>query len=221
MHRNKVLELLNSYKENLSNSGRSSVATKYETSSSKSENTPSSSISTPISSRVSELQEVDTVLDFIKNNKDCFMRENSKGHLTGSAWLLNPSCDKALLMHHKKLKLWLQPGGHADGDSDLLSVAIKEAQEESGILDIEPVKPEIFDVDIHWVDHNCPHGYHYHYDIRFLLRATKTEKFVQNHESLGLKWMGIDELLSTPQEASVQRLTKKWQLCFDEVLAGN
>ena len=83
------------------------------------------------------------MLEFIKINEDCFERELKIGHITGSAWLINKSGDQALLMHHMKLDKWLQPGGHADGDTDILAVAIKEAQEESGIKAIEPVMNEI------------------------------------------------------------------------------
>ena len=88
------------------------------------------------------------MLSFIDANEDCFERSLEIGHVTGSSWLLNKAGDKALLMHHRKLNKWLQLGGHADGDSDILAVALKEAQEESGITSIEPVNNRIFDIDI-------------------------------------------------------------------------
>ena len=73
------------------------------------------------------------VLQFVCNTPDCFERTHVSGHITGSAWLINPAGDKTLLTLHRKLKLWVQPGGHADGDGNVLHVAMREAQEESGI----------------------------------------------------------------------------------------
>ena len=93
----------------------------------------------------------------------CFERSLDKDHFTASSWLIDKSANKVLLMHHRKLDKWLQLGGHADGDSNLLRVAIKEAQEESGIQDIKPVHKHIFDIDIHDVPG------HRHFDVRFLL----------------------------------------------------
>lgn len=189
VHRNDLLEKLSRYKQKLiSLNSNNTLDTK------------------------SEITDVETIINFIKKYPDCFDREQSYGHITGSAWLLNTTQEKALLMHHRKLKLWLQPGGHADGDSDILHVAIKEAQEESGIAEVEAIDTEIFDVDIHHVDHGCSHGLHYHFDIRFLLKAKYTDKFVANHESLGLKWNTLDELNQQPDlNSSVKRLAKKWE----------
>lgn len=158
-----------------------------------------------------ELKKIDKVIDFVNEYPNCFERTNSIGHITGSAWLLNPSMDKALLMHHKKLNMWLQLGGHADGDGDILQVSLKEAEEESGIEDIVPLSGDIFDLDIHWVDHKCPHGFHYHFDIRFLLKAN-TENYVQNHESLGLKWHTFSEIINSNYDAGVKRLAYKWSI---------
>ncbi|WP_341749260.1 NUDIX hydrolase [Candidatus Tisiphia endosymbiont of Sialis lutaria] len=91
------------------------------------------------------------MLDFLDNCENPFSRETKEGHFTSSGFLLNSSKTKFLLMHHRKLGKWLQPGGHCDGNNDLLAVAIKEAQEESGILDIEPVSKQIYDIDVHFI----------------------------------------------------------------------
>ena len=89
------------------------------------------------------------VIHFVANTPDCFSRSHASGHITGSAWLLSPDGSMALLTLHRKLGKWLQLGGHADGDADILRVAMREAQEESGISGIVPVSAHIFDVDIH------------------------------------------------------------------------
>ena len=78
------------------------------------------------------------IISFVKKHKDCFERSLEIGHITASCWLLNNDHTKALLMHHTKLDMWVQPGGHCDGDSDVVAVALKEAREESGIQGIEP-----------------------------------------------------------------------------------
>ncbi len=150
------------------------------------------------------------MLSFIDANEDCFERSLEIGHITGSSWLLNKAGDKALLMHHRKLNKWLQLGGHADGDSDILVVALKEAQEESGINSIEPVSNGIFDIDIQKIPAYKSIAEHLHYDVRFLLKVTSDETFQVNSESNELRWIGKnrEELLSS--EPSVARMFDKW-----------
>jgi 8-oxo-dGTP pyrophosphatase MutT (NUDIX family) len=113
-------------------------------------------------------------------------------------------------MHHRKLNLWVQLGGHCDGDANVLAVAIKEAQEESGIMHIEPLSLQIFDVDIHLIPANAKEAEHYHYDIRFLLGAQSDEEFVQNSESKELRWISKDAKQMPTNERSVVRMFEKW-----------
>jgi 8-oxo-dGTP pyrophosphatase MutT (NUDIX family) len=152
------------------------------------------------------------MLQLLKNSR-CFFRDCTPAHFTASAWLINKTGDKSLLLHHRKLNLWLQPGGHADGDTDLLAVAIKEAQEESGIEAIVPVYPDIFDLDIHAVGTAGAPDYLEHYDVRFLLQVQSDEALVGNAESLDLKWLGIDDEWPTDRW-SVIRMRNKWALDF-------
>lgn len=153
----------------------------------------------------------DQIIAFIKKHNNCFDRDLSIGHITGSCWLLNKDCSKALLMHHRKLNKWLQLGGHADGESDILQVAIKEAQEESGVDFIIPIDQNIFDIDVHFIPGNDKEKEHFHYDIRFLLRIDSDEKIKPNFESKEMRWFSFDELLQTMQEKSILRMCKKWQ----------
>lgn len=85
-----------------------------------------------------------------------------------------------LFLHHTKLDTWFQLDEHCDGDSDVLAVTIKEAQEESGIMGIEPVQGKIFDINIHCIPENKRDKAHDHYDVRFLLQVTSDEQLVQN-----------------------------------------
>ena len=150
------------------------------------------------------------MLAFIKQYPNCFERSLEVGHITASAWLLNKDESKVLLMHHAKLQLWVQLGGHCDGESDVLAVAIKEAQEESGILNIVPVSSEIFDIDIHLIPENKKEKAHYHYDVRFLVRVDSDQDFVKNNESLELKWFDKDRSQLPTQNRSVVRMFEKW-----------
>lgn len=150
------------------------------------------------------------ILSFIRTHPDCFERTLPIGHITASAWLLNKAGTHALLMHHMKLNNWFQLGGHCDGESDVLAVAIKEAQEESGIQGIEPVSPDIFDIDVHLIPENPREKAHYHYDIRFLLQVTSDEDFIKNSESKELRWINKDPKELPTTGISVTRMFKKW-----------
>lgn len=152
------------------------------------------------------------IIDFVNAHEDCFERSLSIGHVTASCWLINKDGSKALLMHHSKLDRWFQLGGHCDGNPDVLSVALKEAQEESGIMGIEPVTSEIFDIDIHLIPDNPKEKAHYHYDIRFLLQVVSDEEIVQNRESKELRWIGKNRQELPTDNPSVIRMFEKWSM---------
>ncbi len=150
------------------------------------------------------------MITFMKLHPNCFDRSLEIGHFTASAWLVNKDNSKALLMHHAKLNDWLQLGGHADSNPDLLAVAIKEAQEESGILNIIAKSDEIFDIDIHLIPANSKDKAHYHYDVRFLLQSVSDEPLIQNHESHELRWINKDKSELPTHSWSVVRMFEKW-----------
>ncbi|NRA45802.1 MAG: NUDIX hydrolase [Oligoflexales bacterium] len=149
------------------------------------------------------------MLSFLQENGDEHLRSCQQGHFTASALLLNKDMTKALLMHHTKLDRWFQLGGHCDGNSDVLGVAIKEAQEESGIEHIKPVSDGIFDLDIHKIPELKGDPEHLHFDIRFLLEVESDECVVQNRESKELKWFSKSDSIPT-DNPSVLRLISKW-----------
>ncbi|MBL6448359.1 NUDIX hydrolase [Fulvivirga sp. 29W222] len=133
-------------------------------------------------------------LSFIERNINCFERSLKEGHITGSAWIINETSTKALLTHHHKLNRWLQLGGHADGDPDIINVATKEALEESGLKSIRLVSKSIFDIDIHTIPARKADPEHLHYDIRFLFKADENEPLVISSESKDLAWVEMDKL---------------------------
>ena len=147
---------------------------------------------------------------FVRRHADCFERSLLVGHITGSAWLVNQAGTHVLLTHHRKLDMWLQLGGHADGDADVLAVAMREAREESGIHEIAAVAPEVFDVDVHAIPERKGVPEHDHYDIRFLLTTAGSERTQVSDESNELRWVAMDELDELDVDASVRRMRAKW-----------
>ena len=135
------------------------------------------------------------------------------GHLTGSAWLASADGRRVLLTHHRKLGRWLQLGGHADGDADLARVALREAEEESGLHDLV-VEPHIFDLDRHRIPARGDEPEHWHYDVRFVVRATGGEDFVVGEESHALAWRDIAALADDEAaDESLRRMARKWLAC--------
>ncbi|GJM07358.1 MAG: NUDIX hydrolase [marine bacterium B5-7] len=145
------------------------------------------------------------MLAFIETHPDCFERHCLPGHITGSAWLLNSDHTAVLLTHHKKLGKWLQLGGHSDGDPNTLNVALREAQEESGIDAITPLSDAIFDIDIHEIPAFGEEPAHLHYDVRFMLQAA-CENVTLSDESHALRWVRPDEAKQLTLDASVRRM---------------
>ena len=154
---------------------------------------------------------------FVAGNARCFERSLLSGHVTGSAWLVDPPGRQVLLTRHRKLGIWVQLGGHADGDPDTLAVARREAEEESGLAAIETVDDAIFDLDIHLIPARASEPAHFHYDVRYLFRATKGTRFRVSSESSALAWVPVDSLADTTtpsdftSEASMLRMALKWQ----------
>ncbi|WP_425507964.1 NUDIX hydrolase [Tahibacter caeni] len=147
---------------------------------------------------------------FMRGHADAAERELAFGHLTGAAWLVSRDGLRVLLTHHRKLQRWLQLGGHADGDVDLVAVARREAEEESGLRDLA-IEPAIFDLDRHWIpDHGNVPG-HWHYDLRYVVRCCGDERFAVSEESLALAWRDIAAMIGSPDyDESLQRMARKW-----------
>jgi 8-oxo-dGTP pyrophosphatase MutT (NUDIX family) len=149
-------------------------------------------------------------LAFLDEAERPFDRAHEQGHFTGSAWLVDAEGKHVLLTHHRKLNRWLQLGGHADGDSDLAAVALREAHEESGLVDLI-AEPEVFDVDKHWIPERRGEPGHWHYDVRYVVRASARDEFVVSDESLDLAWVSIRALADAADtDDSLRRMARKW-----------
>lgn len=139
------------------------------------------------------------------------MRAHRIGHFTGSAWVVSRDGARVLLMHHRKLQRWLQPGGHADGDTDLARVALREAVEETGLNGLQLLDGGIFDLDRHEIPARGDEPAHWHYDVRFVVRAGVDERFVANEESCALAWRDIGAVADDAAvDPSVQRMAQRW-----------
>ncbi len=155
-----------------------------------------------------EATAVDRFEAFVSSEPHCFLRDCWSGHVTGSAWVVNPQRSHVLLTHHRKLDRWLQLGGHSDGDGDTLRVARREAREESG-LTVVPLSDELFDIDIHLIPARGNDPAHHHFDARFALAAV-SEDFRVSDESHALRWVRIDEITGVTREPSMLRMAGKW-----------
>ena len=151
---------------------------------------------------------------FVAGQPRCFERDCfDDGHVTASALVLDEHGKRGLFTLHAKLGRWLQLGGHADGNPDLLAVACREATEESG-LTVVPAWAEPIDVDVHAIPAWRNEPAHQHYDVRFLLRADRAAPTV-TAESLALQWVPLDAVATLTEEASILRLVAKGRQCLD------
>ena len=149
---------------------------------------------------------------FLAESRDHFSRANTIGHFTASAMVMNPGLTATLFTHHLKLDKWLQLGGHVEeDDTDILSAAIREAAEESGIANITAWSPEIFDLDAHAIPAHPAKNEpaHMHFDVRFLLIAPE-DAYTVSDESHALKWFTLDEV-ATFTAPEMVRMAAKWR----------
>lgn len=156
-----------------------------------------------------ELAIKERFLALIDSNSECLYRHNIPGHLTASAWIVDKTGEFALFTLHKKLNLWLQLGGHADGHGNLLEVAQREATEESG-LNVIPYAATIFDLDIHEIPAYGTEPAHEHYDARFIFIADQSEQLTVSPESKDLRWFHLTEVNANQFDDSVCRMRDKW-----------
>ena len=142
------------------------------------------------------------------SHPDCFHRSCRLGHITGSAWVVDTTGDRVLLVYHRKLGRWLQPGGHCDGDPDALAVALRETCEESG-LDVRSLDDTIFDIDVHGIRPVAASPGTSTSTCASWLRA-EHDRFAVSEESHALAWVPAAGLGALTDEESVLRMARKW-----------
>lgn len=155
------------------------------------------------------------MLQLLKTQPDIFTRENEVAHFTASSWLLNREHTKVLMIYHNIYHSWAWTGGHADGEEDLLAVAIREAQEETGVKEIQTVDDAIFSIETLTVDGHEKRGRyvpsHLHLNVTYLLEADEAEVLrIKPDENSGVKWFSLEEALEACSEPwMVERIYKK------------
>ena len=162
-----------------------------------------------------EMRDKQEILRFLERNDDAFLRQNRIAHMTASAWVVNPGRDKVLMVYHKIYDSWSWTGGHADGEEDLLAVALREVTEETGVTHVRPVSKDIFSLETLTVDGHEKRGEyvpsHLHLNVTYLLEADDTEALrVCEDENKGVAWFGLDEaLLASTEPWFVKRIYGK------------
>ncbi len=152
------------------------------------------------------------IVRFVEAHVDCFERSCLEGHLTGSAWVVDPRRERVVLTHHRKLDRWLQLGGHADGDPDLLAVALREAREEAGLERLRPLGRAPFDVDRHRIPARGAVPEHWHLDLRFLIEADPAEPLEVSDESHDVAWVPLAEVERLNPSESMLRMVRKTRI---------
>lgn len=163
---------------------------------------------------------------------DVYTRDNVTAHMTASAWIVNCERTKVLMVYHNIYNSWSWTGGHADGEKNFLSLALREAKEETGVQHIKPVFDDIFSVEVLTVDGHEKNGKyvssHLHLNVTYLLEADENDTLhICEGENSGVKWFTLDKALEASSEPwFVERIYKKLNQKLEKVIedeknAGN
>lgn len=150
------------------------------------------------------------MLRFLEQNSNALLRENAVAHFTASAWVLNQDESRLLLIYHNIYNAWAWTGGHADGEEDLLAVAVREVQEETGIQNVRPAQEGIFSIEALTVDGHIKNGRyvssHLHLNVTYLLHADDRDTLsVKPDENSGVRWVPVDKAVALCNEPWMQR----------------
>ena len=161
-----------------------------------------------------EIATIDRVRKLLCDDERCFFRDCFPGHITSSAWIVSREKGSVLLTHHRKLERWLQLGGHADGETDVLKSALREAEEESGLQGFQAIPRsgpyEILDVDVHDIPARASEPVHQHHDIRFLFEVSDAQTIRrQETESKEVRWFPVNGIETRFDEESLLRMARK------------
>ena len=158
------------------------------------------------------------ILQLLEGSAEPFSRRQYQpGHITTSAFVLDPAREHVLLIFHEKFARWLQPGGHVEqGDATLLAAAQRELSEETGLCELAP-EPGLLDVDVHAIPARADQPAHEHFDVRFLFRSDRRQ-LNAGSDARDAQWVPIAELLARgdsvrasryPSDESVLRAIRK------------
>lgn len=162
-----------------------------------------------------EAEDKRTMIFAISEFDNLLTRENPLAHITSSGYIVNRDRTKVLMIHHNIYNTWAWTGGHADGDGDLLAVAIKEAMEETGVKNIKPVTNEVLSLDVIEVLGHVKRGSyvsaHLHLNVCYLLEADENDDLIiKKDENSGVRWLPINELHKYSSEPHMVKLYNKF-----------
>ena len=152
-----------------------------------------------------EERDKELILHCLETEKNIFTRQNRLAHMTASAWIVNPERTKVLMAYHNIYHSWSWLGGHADGETDLLKVALKEAREESGIHHVKPVSEQIYSLEVLTVDGHVKRGEyvssHLHLNVTYLLQAEETDVLhIKEDENSNVGWFSLEDAVAASTE---------------------
>lgn len=152
-----------------------------------------------------EERDKELILEYMAENPNIFLRESRLAHMTASAWIVNKERTKVLMAYHNIYNSWSWLGGHADGETDLLKVALREAREESGLRNVRPVSEDIYSLESLTVDGHIKKGKyvssHLHLNVTYLLEADEEDSLsVKPDENSGVAWFGLEEAIEASTE---------------------
>ena len=161
-----------------------------------------------------EENDKDMMLKYISIFEDVLTRENRMCHFTASNWIVNKERTKILMIYHNIYNSWAWTGGHADGDCDLLHVALKEAEEETGLKNLKVLSNGIYSIEIVTVDSHIKRGKfvpsHLHLNCSFLLEADENEILkIKEDENSGVKWVDINKATEITNEDKMRPIYAK------------
>ena len=168
-----------------------------------------------------EKQDKKVVLDYITTFPNILTRENEFAHMTASSWIVNKDRTKVLMIFHNIYQSWAWTGGHADGEDNLLNVAIRETMEETGVKNIKPLQEDIFSLELLCVDGHVKRGKyvssHIHINVTYLLEADESEALaIKEDENSGVRWIDIEDAVQISNEENMKvvytKLNKKLKL---------
>ena len=149
---------------------------------------------------------------FVAGPADPFDRATPEGHVTGSAVVARPDASEFLLVLHRKLSRWLQPGGHTEeADTSVFDTALREAREETGIARLEaPFGRTILDVDVHAIPARGRDPAHSHFDVRYLfVTCDEARPEASEDPTRPLRWASLEEAVALGADASLERALRK------------
>ncbi len=155
-----------------------------------------------------EAEAMAEILDLLFGDGDVMSADFfAPGHITASAFVVDPTRAKLLLIHHGKLNTWLQPGGHVDPGEDVATAALREVEEETGVSG-SVISDGIFDLDVHPIPARGSRPAHTHFDVRFLVEARSME-LRKSDEVRDLRWVPFADVPNVVTDQSVLRAVSK------------